>query len=288
MKDQNFKEIVFAADGLLGYTHLGVMLYLHRCYPNLYSDVDTFVGASMGSIWALLMSMNINLSNIFDIAYGVLLDDFNLSISNISYNNFEESLGLSVCKFEKLKNVIQSNFDDSLVNVTFRTHREKFNKRLVISGYNLDMMKICYFDYEQTPDMSLIDAIRISCTIPGMFEPVLYKSSLYVDPVISERIPLNYNVQNIANNTDVDSKVLVVNIKLEYQVNDIQSNVSTYLSKILYSSLKLTDDQLYKLENHIYTNIYIPMSKNLLKDFTQEDIDTMIIIGYWKAKRLSI
>lgn len=282
-KQHSIKQVIFAADGILGYSHLGAILFLSQHNSNFFNDISTFVGASIGSIWSLLLSMNISSEIVIKFAFELLLHDFKNGISNISYQNLRENFGFTACKYENLKYIIDQIFCKG--ECTFKAHYLKFKKHLIISGYNIDLMKIEYFDYINTPDMKLLDAVNISCSIPGMFEPVLYNNYLYIDPIISERIPLNSG-SSITNHKEI----LIINCILHTYSNTIDKknhkmSFLNYLYRIFMASLKFSNNEALDGQ-YLSTEIYVPMGFQFLHNLSLSDIDSMVIFGYFKTKRL--
>lgn len=71
-------------------------------------------------------------------------------------------------------------------------------KKLTVTGSNLTDRKREYFNAENTPDMSIIDAVRISSSFPGAFQPVIQtdkngKKAMYVDGGLLENLPDAFN-----------------------------------------------------------------------------------------------
>jgi hypothetical protein len=55
-----------------------------------------------------------------------------------------------------------------------------------------------YWTHETHPDTDLVTALRISCSIPVMFQPVRYNSKLYVDGAIVDPIPISDRANTLA------------------------------------------------------------------------------------------
>lgn len=282
-QEHSIKQIIFAADGILGYSHLGAILYLSQNNSNFFHNISTFIGASIGSIWSTLLSMNINSEIIIKFAFDLLLHDFKNGIQNISYENLRKNFGFTSFKYKNLKYIIDKIFGTS--DCTFQTHYLKFKKHLIISGYNIDLMKIQYFDYINTPHMKLLDAINISCSIPGMFEPILYNNNLYIDPIICERIPLKcISIDNI-------KEILIINCKINTSLDFINRKIDpkgsflNYFYRIFLASLKFSNNDILDSE-YLSTEINVPMGFQFLHNLSYSDIDAMIIFGYLKTKRL--
>ena len=66
----------------------------------------------------------------------------------------------------------------------YTTFDELYKSRgvfLVITGTNMTDRKTEYFSHRTTPDMELWRAVRISCALPIVFDPVIYNDKKYVD-----------------------------------------------------------------------------------------------------------
>ena len=103
--------------------------------------------------------------------------DFNIMIKDANLNNFFDNYGLTKNKlnivinnFLKYKNINQ--------NITFIEHHKKTKIKLSITGSCIDNFKSYYFNYKNSPNMKIIDAIVISCNIPLIFNPIKYNNKL--------------------------------------------------------------------------------------------------------------
>lgn len=56
--------------------------------------------------------------------------------------------------------------------VTFKEQYEKNGLELVITGTDVASKKIYYFSYRTTPDMPIVDAIRVTISLPIAFKPI--------------------------------------------------------------------------------------------------------------------
>lgn len=288
MKD---KSIIFAADGLLGLSHLGAMHYLNSVDTNFMKKFDNYIGASIGSIWCFLFSMNIPLERIIFIGYNIFQEDFTECFEDMSFKSLNKYFGLTKCNFKTLNDLLVSIFNRE--SVTFELHYKKFNKNLVISGFNLTTSKIEYFNHMNTPDMKIIDAIRISTCIPIMFSPINLNSYKYMDPVLSENIPISYlktvGIKATKHNTIVVNKVNKFN-------SDVLESPRTIFGYILYlitrvCNIKQGGNSELLDYNAIYLNIDIPGTHehdvSLLMHFTNNDMYDLLKYGYKAAKLLN-
>lgn len=284
----NYKTLVLSADGILGCTHLGVIMYLYKIYPLFYNDLETIIGASIGSVWGLLISMNMSMETIFKIAYDYIQHDVSRCINDVSCKQVTSRFGLSNSLYKRIRENLQLIF--RCENPTFGMHYEKFKKLLVISGCNVHTMEIVYFNHITHPNMCLIDAVRISTAIPLFFEPVLYKNCLYVDPIVSERVPIGY----IISSSDLkirNSKILTIcNLhefsKLKGTKTMLHSmDIGEYIKRILFmaSNKGIWDIQSNQLDMDVI-HVIVNDVRSITYTLSINDIDTLVISGYETAK----
>lgn len=57
-------------------------------------------------------------------------------------------------------------------NLTFDEHYDLFAIKLIIVGYNVEKDKVEYFSMDTTPNMCIADAVRISMSLPFIYQPV--------------------------------------------------------------------------------------------------------------------
>lgn len=90
----------------------------------------------------------------------------------IYINNFVNDLGLfSGCNARAFfAELIRKKTGKA--NLTFEEHYDRYGIKLRIVGFNVEKSKVEYFSKETTPNMSLVDAIRISMSLPYIYKPI--------------------------------------------------------------------------------------------------------------------
>jgi NTE family protein len=73
--------------------------------------------------------------------------------------------------------------------VTFRQHREIFGTRLVVTGTNFETQKSHIFSADTTPNFRVVDAVRISMSLPMIFKPMVIKTDADLKTVVSPGEP---------------------------------------------------------------------------------------------------
>ena len=192
---------------------------------NILKDLKVIIGTSVGALIGML----------YNIGYsGIELEKIFLKFNPGDYNWINENNILNY--FNKFGINSGEGFEKSLIiflkhkglyaDITFKELYKKTNKKLVITGTNLSKSRLEYFDYITTPDMKIIQAMRISACIPLYFTPVKYKNDIYIDGGLLENFPISYIKDEELINT-----IGLLNYR-ENQKLDIDKNIINYIISI--------------------------------------------------------
>ena len=77
-------------------------------------------------------------------------------------------------------------------DITFIEFAKQTGKNLVVTGSNLSKKRPEFFSVDTTPDMSVVLALRISASIPFVFDPVVHDGSIYVDGALFNNFPIDW------------------------------------------------------------------------------------------------
>lgn len=91
---------------------------------------------------------------------------------------------------EFLSKAIQLKFQCS--DITFIDLAKKSGINLVVTVSNLTKEHPEFWGIDTHPDMSVCFAVKTSCSIPILFQPVLYKNNMYVDGSLFCNFPAGY------------------------------------------------------------------------------------------------
>lgn len=161
--------LVLSGGATGGISMLGV---LSKLYANQYcSNLQKYVGTSIGSIIAYLLSVGISPMEMYDKLLSINLGDLFTDVSML------KSYGMKHIDkmFEILKDMTGHN------SLTFADHYLKYKKTLIITGMNVSKNKGVLFSHMEYPDMDIYHALKISTAIPIFFPPVLYHDNYYID-----------------------------------------------------------------------------------------------------------
>jgi len=190
----SFKSICLSGGGVNGYAHLGMLEYL---YINSHLQLlDTIVCTSIGSVVGLLFLIGYTPTEIFNTFKGL---DISSCFKFEHVENIFDLYGIDTGEYfiAKLVDILVEKKVSPLL--TFKELYKTFKKRLIVCGTNVSEHLPIYFNESTYPDMKIIDAIRISISIPLLFTPVQFENDLYVDGFLTDNYPIQYTIDDFKN-----------------------------------------------------------------------------------------
>lgn len=156
----------------------------------LKMDVKELYTVSAGSWIGLLLSLKINFDEVIDY---FLERPWNklVNITSNSILNLYTELGLLDVNilYEMFKPFLKScNLSEEC---TFKQLYEYSEIKLNIYATNANTLNLDCFNYINTPDVKVIDAIYMSSSIPILFKPMKYKEDHYIDGCYSCNYPMD-------------------------------------------------------------------------------------------------
>ena len=138
--------------------------------------IEEVSGSSAGAILGLFVALGKTHDEIYECMFSVNLKE----LSKLNILSFIKNFGLishTPIK-EKLKEICggEPKFRD-------------LSKKLYVTSFCLNKMETEYFSVDNVPDMSVIDAVCMSMSIPLLFETSKYKSFTYLDGGVREMVP---------------------------------------------------------------------------------------------------
>lgn len=225
-----FKNLVFSGGGALGIAYLGSLEYLYK--TGLIHPVINLAGTSAGAITACLTSFNTSFSELITLSRSldyhkvtqrydstedprILPQIVKDQIGKIS-DNFECVYRLvkkfgwysSQYFYDWIKEQIANQFDPNkkLPPYTFADFKDatlhkdqRIFKNLYIIGTDVSKTTSIVFSYETTPYMEVAEAVRISMSVPLLFESITSScdisnptpNNLYIDGGMLYNYPIN-------------------------------------------------------------------------------------------------
>lgn len=220
----HFRNLVFEGGGVKGIAYIGALEVLRE--KEILDNIERVGGSSVGAITALLVGLNYQPEEIKDI------------FCNLNFQSFlDESWGIIrevqrlVQQYGWYKGDFFHNWVASIIaakvgnaDATFRDVfdvRQKDNYQdMYFTGTNLSTGFSEVFSYENTPDMSIADAVRISMSVPLFFAAIRDKRDhLYVDGGLLDNYPIRlFDQEKYVNHfSTLPSYYEIVNTNLQLQ-----------------------------------------------------------------------
>ena len=283
-------HLFFSGGNVWGTTYLGVIRYLYT-YPQHLQHIKDIGGSSIGSFFATLLALKLDIKDIEEIVYEYsensdLKLNSSKNIINIINNNGMEPADKYLISLKKL---INKHFNKSSIS---------FQELSKLTGINLHINAICVntstdtlFNTDNTPDIDIIDAVIASISIPVNNSPKIINGYYYCDPGFVNNIPTIY-FQNIPNN-----QILSIYLSLSRKFDDIPQHseidsIAYYLRIIgmLYNQINQSSTLQHIHENSLIiddSNNLVSIkitNEGIIHDITKNSVDNCIIHGYIKTK----
>lgn len=272
-----FMNLVIAGGGLKIMPAIGALKYLQD--SNELVTIKSYYGTSSGSICCLLLVLGYSINNIIDIFEKFVnnkLFELDIDIDNL----FENFSMYSLTNFIRLlKSLIGCRLNPQnpkqFSEITLEQLYEKTGKNLVATIVDIGSGETIYANHENFPDLPAYMLIRMSCSIPVVFEPVRWKGRIYVDGGIGDNVP----IKPIKNN----SRTLCIDIKTKLQYSTI-NNIADYMNRIVSISINSKNDS----PPHVKM-IYVTVDESMTMNFLETEVDSvtrnrMIKRGYEEAQ----
>ena len=261
--------LCLSGGGIKGFSCIGVLEYLEKNKNINMTLIKNYVGTSMGAILSFLLSIKYSINELKEF---ILNFNFSILTNNINIENLFINYGID--DGNKIMYIIQSFLKNkyNILDITFKDHYELTRNNLIIIGTNYTNSLEEIFNYEKTPTMSIITAIRISISIPLIFTPVFYNNNYYVDGALVNNFPINHcNINN----------TIGINIIFTNNSNNI-NNIAIFIKNCIGIIIKKNYNSLNIIEiNNLDNQTYDIVNFNINID----DKIQLINLGYEQAKK---
>jgi predicted acylesterase/phospholipase RssA len=231
-----YSNLVLSGGAVKSVVLLGAVKYLEE--NDLIKDFKNYIGSSAGAIIIFFIIIGYKSEEINKILITEIKNIINLNYDNI--DNFLMDYGIDNTNKNKeiLKKYLYKKTE--LNDITFIEFTKKYGLNLIITGTNLTTRETDYFNINNNPEMSIIDALVITSCLPLIYKPIEYNDNLYIDGGIYNNFAYNY----FKNKNDT----LGINVTYDYsRKNDTFIN---YFNNIILSLMnKIIDLNINNSEN---------------------------------------
>lgn len=213
--------LVLSGGGPKGIAQLGALHCLKK--NNMLDNIKNIAATSVGSMVGLLYSIGYQPFELFKF---LRLIDLN-KINNMDAHNLISKYGLDdgTRMILVLKKLLNAKGYDS--DISFKNLYKKTKINLIVTGSCINDKKIYYFSHTSYPDMKVLDAVRISISVPIIFTPCVFEGKIFVDGGCIDNFPIHLfsnTIENVIGVYVAENREYVQEIKFieEYLNNTIQ------------------------------------------------------------------
>jgi predicted acylesterase/phospholipase RssA len=286
-----FTKMVVAGGAIRTFASIGTIKYLEE--QDLVKSIKHFVGTSAGSVICLFLVLGYTSNEIFEFILANFKRDeiASIKIEDVFQiiNNYGLNLGANISTFvatmlhQKIK----------IKDITFLELAKHTGNNLVVCVANLTKQKEEYWSVDTTPHMSVIKAIKTSCSLPILFTPTKHNGDIYIDGGIYNNFPIHYFYDEVHTPNDSIKDIIGINITSSPPNNN--DDFVSYISMLFHTIIsRLVKPFHNSLQNNIVTiefndddGAWIP-TNGLQVDVTKEMLEKYTTIGYKKMKDLLI
>ena len=184
-----YKGLSLGPGAMKGFLHLGALFYLHHNMQLI--KLEKVVGCSIGSIILLLYILGYSPTEIILHTIDLkLFDDLSFLQYQIVMHNLKQNNG--VIEHSKLCELIEPLI---LAKINYIPTLEQLYQITKIDYYvvtsNLTLMTSDEISRHNNPNMSILDAIIMSCNIPFVFQDKEYECCYYLDGYLGNPHPID-------------------------------------------------------------------------------------------------
>lgn len=291
--DKSYEYVALSGGGIKGVAYIGAFRALDECNI-LYDEngklkLKGIAGTSAGSIMASLVAVgykpdeligvlgDIELTKIFDDKWGIIRDAINF------IDDYGVAPGTYI--YETMGRLIEKKTGNK--DYTIQQLYDNDNIKLVLVGTDMNNLKSVYFypnSIGENKNISIRNAVRISMSIPFMFEPVMHGGNYCVDGGVLDNFPLHVfdgeypgEMKARLNLLPPNPKVLGLHIMEDNQLESYALNKRQDIPNLLKYSASFINIFLTENERRImtpsywYRTISIITPNYPLTDFTLTD-----------------
>lgn len=181
------KTLIISGGAYNGLIELGILHQLQIKDIYNINNIENIYGTSVGGLIAIIISLNLNLQ---DVCEYFINRPWQKLLSINPLDTYYKKGAFDSSFFE---NMLSNLFNVKDLNIKTLTLNELFifNKiNIFIYTVCLSSFKLVELSHLSHPNLRVVDAISMSCSLPVAFRPVLYNNDYYLDGGIISNYPL--------------------------------------------------------------------------------------------------
>jgi NTE family protein len=256
LRKKNF-SLILSGGVAHGIAHVGVIKFLEENHltPN------EILGTSMGALVGALYSIGKNTTEMAELLKEA--DNIKLFKAKIHWGSVE---------FVILETFLKKIFGDLKMKDT------KIELKIMTTDIDTGEGKL----FTKEDDVTVLDAVRASISLPGIFEFKKINNKYYMDGGVFSNLPIEYAKKL---NIKIASNVVNHSLKLNYAEDSIIKKVVSSFNIYYHLAYYLMENQTYSKTKYIKDLLMIEPDLSGQKRYSLENYAKSVEIGYESAKK---
>ena len=240
-------------------------------------QLSNYIGSSSGSLICLFMILDYSYEEIKSFLSEHLVNSpvLKLTLWNVPkcFSKYGIDDGKNVIEFvEKILEFKGFSKNASFIEITKQT-----GKNLIVAATNLTCKKLEYLSVDNYPEMMIKTAIRMSTSIPILYQPVKYYDEIFVDSLIYNNFPID--VFSKMNRQTFGLNVLMKPKK----ITNLMSFFGTIIHCMINNITVVLNSEQTNVCNIVLDDVFVNFNLQSFKfEVTERLIDKYVQVGYEK------
>lgn len=198
----NIKHLVISGGGPAMLQYISSIQYLNENNILDLNNIESIYGTSAGSIVAVLLALKYDWETLNDyIIQRPWHELFHLKINYI----FDAYKNKGIYNKSIVEKVFKPLLDakDIPIGITLKDFYEYSKIEIHFFSFEINQFKTEDISYLTHPNISLIDAIMMSSSIPLLFTPIIMENKCYIDGGVCANYPLKYCIDSGKNEDEI-------------------------------------------------------------------------------------
>jgi len=251
----DIKHIIISGGGPSLFQYLSALQYMHENKKIDVDKIESIYGTSAGSIVGVLLSLKYDWETLND--YMILRpwhDLFRIKVSNI----FEAYKNRGIFDKTIIEKVFKPLLDakDLSINITLKEFYEYSKIELHFFTFEINNFCIEDISYLTHPELSVIDAVIMSSTLPVLMCPKIIENKCYIDGGVMANYPLKYCIESGKKEDEILGLCNQYDVQQKHQV-DIDSNLLEFILCFFFKMFRSlsSNNVIPKIKHEIICNV---------------------------------
>ena len=220
------KHLVISGGGPVGFTYLGALEYLNKSQFWNRENIESIYATSIGSVIATCICLNYDWETLNKyVLERPWHEVFKISGQQIFDSYYKKGLYDKKILETVLKPLLEAK--DLSVKITLKEVYEYSKIDLHIFTFDINKFDTVELSHNSHPNLLLVEALTMSCSIPGIIMPVIMDGCCFIDGGVLCNFPINQCLRD----HNVEDEIFGIN----YICNDSKTTVTQDTTLLEYT-----------------------------------------------------